>query len=131
MNRSELYRTTSQGEQHTIQPQRTNNILERFFRDLKRMYRGKNGTVSLSRTIKAMISDTPLVKNLSNPDYLETILNGNETLEARFAEIDDSLVRAELKTRIDKQKEMPSKMKKFLRAPSMPIQITRMLKKVS
>ncbi len=59
----------------TIQPQRTNNILERLFRDLKRRYRKKSGMNGLSKTLKAMLSDTPLVKNLENPDYLKIILD--------------------------------------------------------
>jgi hypothetical protein len=31
--------TTASGETILVQPQRTNNILERFFREIKRMYR--------------------------------------------------------------------------------------------
>ncbi len=31
-----------------VQPQRTNNIMEQFFRDLKRSYRKKNGNNSLT-----------------------------------------------------------------------------------
>jgi len=41
--------------QITIQPQRTNNILERFFRDLKRSNRKKSGTISLNKTLKSII----------------------------------------------------------------------------
>jgi hypothetical protein len=123
--------TTSRGKRTTIQPQRTNNILERFFRDLKRMYRRKSGTVSVSQALKSMIVDTPLVKNLSNRDYLKIILNGKNTLEERFAEIDASLVRAELKSHTENQKITSPKMKNFLRTPSMPVHITRVLKKAS
>jgi hypothetical protein len=53
--------TTSNGEKILVQPQRTNNILERFFRDIKRMYRSKSGTQSLNKVIKAMLADTPFV----------------------------------------------------------------------
>ena len=63
--------------QISIQPQRTNNIVERFFRDLKRRNRRKSGTVSLSKTLKFILADTPLVKNLDNPDYMEIILNNS------------------------------------------------------
>ena len=44
----------------TIQPQRTNNLLERFFRDLKRDCRHKTGCHSLGRTLRTMLPDTPL-----------------------------------------------------------------------
>ena len=57
---------TSSIGQVLIQPQRTNNILERFFRDLKRGNRRRSGTVSLNKTLRFMLTDTPLVKNLDN-----------------------------------------------------------------
>jgi len=79
-----------------IQPQRTNNVLERFFRDVKRGYRRKTGTNCLTRTLKAMLAETPLVKNLQNEDYLELLLNGADSLEQRFAQIDANTVRQEL-----------------------------------
>ena len=44
----------------SIQPQRTNNILERFFRDFKRGNRKKSGTISLNKTLRSMLADTPL-----------------------------------------------------------------------
>ncbi len=61
------------------------------------MYRSKAGTQSLNKVIKAMLADTALVKNLSNPEYVKIILNGHNTLEDRFAEIDEKLVRQEMK----------------------------------
>ena len=54
----------------TIQPQRTNNILERFFRGFYRANRRKTGNNSMGKTLQAMIADTPLVKNLENQKYL-------------------------------------------------------------
>jgi len=119
--------TTASGETILVQPQRTNNILERFFRDLKRMYRSKSGTQSLNKVIKAMLADTPLVKNLSNPEYLKIILNGHDTLEERFAEIDEKLVRQEMKKSEDHQ-GISARMKKVLRRPNMPSLLTRMPK---
>ena len=71
----------------TIYPQRTNNILERFFRGLRRGHRRKTGNNSMRRALQAMIADTPLVKNLDNPAYMEILLNGKESLEALFASI--------------------------------------------
>jgi hypothetical protein len=111
--------TTANGEKILVQPQRTNNILERFFRDVKRMYRSKAGTKSLNKVIKAMLADTPLVKNLSNPEYVKIILNGHDTLEERFAEIDEKLVRQEMKRSEDHQ-GISARMKKILRKPNLP-----------
>ncbi|MEA2082856.1 MAG: transposase [Thermodesulfobacteriota bacterium] len=116
---------TTSGEQLLVQPQRTNNILERFFRDLKRMYRKKTGHKSLNRVIKSMIADTPLVKNLANPDYMEILLKGKNTLEERFAEIDAKLVRQELNKKEAEQNKIPMRMKKVLKKPDLPFLITK------
>lgn len=71
----------------TIYPQRTNNILERFFRSLRKGYRRKTGNNSMRKNLQAMIADTPLVKNLDNPEYMELLLNGKDNLEQLFASI--------------------------------------------
>ena len=78
--------------QKLIYPQRTNNILERFFRSLKRSLRRKTGNHSLNRTLKALLADTPLIQNLKNEKYLRLIINGKNSLEERFADIDSQLV---------------------------------------
>jgi len=119
--------TTASGETILVQPQRTNNILERFFRDLKRMYRSKSGTQSLNKVIKAMLADTPLVKNLLNPEYLKIILNGHDTLEERFAEIDEKLVRQEMK-KSEGLQGVSARMKKVLRKPNLPSLLTKISK---
>ena len=71
----------------TIYPQRTNNILEQFFRGVRRGYRRKTGNNSMCRTLQTMLADTPLIKNLDNPDYMEILLDGKATLEELFAEL--------------------------------------------
>ena len=119
--------TAANGEKILVQPQRTNNILERFFRDVKRMYRSKAGTQSLNKVIKAMLADTPLVKNLSNPEYVKIILNGHNTFEERFAEIDEKLVRQEMKRSEDHQ-GLSARMKKVLRKPKFPSLLAKMSK---
>ncbi len=117
--------TTPDGKKNQVQPQRTNNILERFFREIKRNYRSKSGTKSLNKTIRAMVADTPLVKNLSNPEYMSIILNGKETLEERFALIDEKLVRDELKKNNAENNKMPVQLKKLLRIPNLPLKINK------
>jgi hypothetical protein len=100
-----------------IQPQRTNNILERFFRDFKRRNRKKSGTVSLTKTLKAILSDTPLVKNLDNEEYLSIILDGCDTLEERFAKIDSHRVVEEFKKAKKKSERLHPELKKIIREP--------------
>jgi hypothetical protein len=100
-----------------IQPQRTNNTLERFFRDLKRRNRKKTGTVSLTKTLKTILSDTPLVKNLDNEQYLSIILDGCNTLEERFEKIDSNMVVEELKKAKKKSERLHPELKKVIREP--------------
>ena len=65
--------TTPNGVQ-TVQPQRTNNIRERFFRDEKRRGRKKTGLASVNKMLKAILENTPLVQNLKNDEYMKIIL---------------------------------------------------------
>jgi hypothetical protein len=103
-----------------IQPQRTNNILERFFRDLKRKARKRTGTISLNKTLKTILSDTPLVKNLDNEEYLNIILDGCDTLEQRFARIDSNIVVQELNKTKKETGRLPLVLKKMIREPAFP-----------
>lgn len=100
-----------------LQPQRTNNTLERFFRDFKRRNRKKSGTVSLTKTLKTILSDTPLVKNLDNEEYLSIILDGCDTLGERFAKIDSHMVAEEFKEAKKKSERLRPELKKIIREP--------------
>jgi hypothetical protein len=113
--------------QFTIQPQRTNNILERFFRDLKRSNRKKSGTVSLNRTLKSILADTPLVKNLDNPDYLEIILDGCNTLEERFEKIESRMVLEKLEAAKKSNGRISPEVKKLIRRPDFAERLTILL----
>ncbi|MFC1857642.1 transposase [Thermodesulfobacteriota bacterium] len=104
----------------TIQPQRTNNLLERFFRDFKRINRKRSGTISLNKTLRSILADTPLVKNLDNSEYMEIILDGCSTLEERFEKIDSRLVTEQLKTELKNQQKISPEMKKLIRRPDLP-----------
>jgi hypothetical protein len=104
----------------TCQPQRTDNILERFFRDIKRGNCRKSGTSSMSKKLKTMLAETPLVKNLENPGYLKIILNGKATLEERFAEIDARYVREELKKSREHSEAIPAKLRKIIKKSDLP-----------
>ena len=79
-----------------IYPQRTNNLLERFFRGVKQRGRKKSGLASLSKVLRSALADTPLVQNLNNSEYMAIILNGCSNLEERFAQIDAHLVQKEM-----------------------------------
>jgi hypothetical protein len=100
------------GGQIKIQPQRTNNILEQFFRRLKKHHRRKGGMQSMTKFLKSAIAESPLVANLKNPQYLTAVLAGKSLLD-RFAEVDSSLIRKELKMK-DRHR-LPLRLRKVLR----------------
>lgn len=113
--------------QVTIQPQRTNNILERFFRDLKRRNRQRSGTISLNKRLKSILADTPLIKNLDNPDYMQIILDGNDTLEERFEKIDSCIVTEKLKMEQKAYERISPEMKKIIQCPDLPNKLALLL----
>jgi len=92
-----------------IQPQRTNNILERLFREEKRRSRKKSGTASLNKVLKAMLAETPLAQNLRNSEYMDAVLDGCSTLAERFSRIDAGLVKKEMEAaKNNREKILPS-----------------------
>ncbi len=71
-----------------IYPQRTNNILEQFFREVRRGHRRKTGNNSLRPMLQTMLADAPLVKNLNNDEYMRVLLNGKINIEEVFADLE-------------------------------------------
>ena len=108
----------------TVQPQRTNNILERFFRDEKRRGRKKTGLGSLNKMLKAILADTPLVQNLKNDKYLDIILNGCPTLAERFSQIDAHLVQKELVEAAKKNSKMLPAIRKLIQDTKLTVKIS-------
>ena len=85
--------------------------------NFKRDNRHREGTSSLAKTLRGMLADTPLVKNLASEEYEKMILDGCATLEERFAKIDSVLARQELaKSQQDAARVSPE-MKKLIRRP--------------
>jgi hypothetical protein len=109
--------------QAVIAPQRTNNVLEKFFRSEKRRGRKKSGKASLNKTLKAILADTPLVRNLENDEYYRIILNGCSTLAGRFAQIDDKAVREQLKHAGKNQERISPEVKSMIKQADLPEKI--------
>jgi len=112
----------------SIQPQRTNNILERFFRDFKRGHRRKTGNHSMGKTFQSMLADTPLVKNLKNQRYMDILLHGKATLHQLFADIDAKTVRSQLQDNYDTSNRIPPKIKQLIAQPQFPEIITNIFR---
>ncbi len=107
-----------------VQPQRTNNILEIFFRDVKRRGRKKTGMGSLNKMLKTILADTPLLQNLKNDKYVEIILNGCSTLAERFSQIDADLVQKELITAAKSNGKILPGIKKMIRDAELTVKIS-------
>jgi hypothetical protein len=112
-----------------IQPQRTNNILEQFFRSLKRANRRRTGNASSSRVLRTMLAETPLVRNLENPAYMKILLNGKASLEAVFAGIEIDTLREELRKAQASPERIPASLKPIINMPDFPEKLAVMAEK--
>jgi len=102
-----------------LNPQRTNNILEHFFRELTRKNRRKTGNNSKQSMLKNMLVDTPLVKNLDNPDYMTLLLNGKANLEELFASMDLIGLYNEIELQSGVDRILPG-FRKIIKLPALP-----------
>ncbi len=116
---------TSEGKVK-IYPQRTNNILEQFFRGLRRGQRRKTGNNSLRRTLQTMIADTPLVKNLDNPEYMKMLLNGHSGLEELFASMETQSILENVNPKGDSDRILPG-FRSIVKDPSLPELVVQLL----
>lgn len=122
--------TTKDGKT-TIQPQRTNNILEQLFRDFNYGNMRKTGCASKEKNLKAMIANTPLVRNLKNETYMKAILGNDKTLEEAFATINSKLIRDKMEEAKFYPNKVPEKFKKLARIIDFPDKILKFMKKTA
>ena len=114
----------------TIYPQRTNNILEQFFRGLRREHRRKTGNNSMCRTLQTMLADTPLIKNLDNPDYMKILLDGKASLEELFAELATMPLANTTDLQTDTDRILPG-FRVLVNLPTLPDQMVRLFTRQS
>jgi len=112
-----------------IQPQRTNNILEQFFRSLKRAHRRRTGNASSGRMLRTILAETPLVRNLQNPHYLQILLNGQSSLEEVFAHIEIDTLRKTFREAQDDPERIPAQLKPLIAMPDFPEKLVSMVEK--
>lgn len=94
-------------------PQRTTNLIERLFREFQRCEYKRTGMGTLGRTARAMVAETPMMKNLDCPEFMNIILNGQSTLAIRFAQLDIKSVQKEMAKAENKEK-LPKGLKKII-----------------
>jgi len=112
----------------TIYPQRTNNILERLFREARHAHRRKTGNDSMSCTLQAMLANTPLVKNLDNSAYMEILLYGKADLEELFAQLSSVNLLSDETLQTDTNRILPG-FRSLMKLPTLPQQVIRSLGK--
>lgn len=111
-----------------LYPQRTNNILEQFFRGVRQGQRRKTGSNTLRPMIQTMLADTPLVKNLDSDEYMKMLLNGKKNLEALFADLETSTTvhPADLSAEVD---HLLPGFRKLITLSNLPKQVAYLLSK--
>lgn len=112
-----------------IQPQRTNNILEQFFRSLKRANRRRTGNTSTRRMLRTILAETPLVRNLENPSYMKIILKGKASLDEVFAKIEIDTLRKAFRKARDTPEKIPAEIQSLIAMPDFPEKLVSMLRK--
>jgi hypothetical protein len=80
----------------------------------------------MRKTLQAMLADTPLVKNLSNPAYLDILLDGKSSLEELFAEIEINGDNRELNTATNTENILPG-FQMLAKLPNLPTQIVQLV----
>ena len=102
---------------------RTNNVEESLFRTIKRQCRRLHGRGHIRRDIEDMFEAAPLVLNLSNASYCETVYGGTdfEHIAARFSAVDPRVPTELLKGwRQDKRTvRLPRKFERHTRLPQL------------
>jgi hypothetical protein len=112
---------------HLVVP-RTNNVEESLFRTIKRQCRRLHGRGHLRHDLDDMFEAAPLVLNLKNADYCETVYGGAdvESIARRFSHVDPDLPVELLKTwrreksmirlprKLEKSKDLPKQLARFI-----------------
>lgn len=78
--------------------------------------------MSILDGISQVVLDNAKVPS-ENAEYMETILNGAQSLEERFAQIDSELVRQELKKAEEENRKMHPKVRNIIKFHDLPEKI--------
>jgi hypothetical protein len=105
------------GEVVLIYPQRTNNVMERLFREFLRNECKRTGSNTLNRRVQAMVAETPMMKNLNCPEFMEIILKDKKTLADRFAALTAKRIQKNMTDRNGVQDRLPRGLQKLIESP--------------
>ena len=107
---------------------RTNNVQESLFRTIKRQCRRLHGRGHICRDIEDMFEASPLVLNLRNARYCETVYGGSDyqRIAERFSSVDPSVPNQLLKN-WRKEKLSAKLPRKFEREQGLPQRLARFI----
>jgi hypothetical protein len=74
----------------------------------------------MNKSITAMLSTTPLVKNLDNPEYYTLLLNGCSSLAERFSQIEVTTIQALLSAEKVSVQQLDPRIRKLVKDPQLP-----------
>ena len=79
----------------------------------------------MRKRLQTMLAETPLVKNLSNPDYMGILLDGKSSLEELFASIEMNGEKCDIEPLPDTEKLLPGfrRLSNLLSLPEQIVQI--------
>ena len=107
---------------------RTNNVEESLFRTIKRQCRRLHGRGHICRDIEDMFEATPLVLNLTNASYCETVYGGSDfqSIASRFSKVDPN-VPVEFLKRWRQDKRTVRLPRKFAQHKRLPQRLARFI----
>jgi hypothetical protein len=119
--------TLKRGPRKTVVP-RTNNFVEGLFGTVSRQCRRLHGRGHIGRDLETMPASTPLILNLNNTSYCETVYGGNspEQIAERFSKVDPQQITKLMKTwqtnilssklprKLEQLKSLPRQVSRFL-----------------
>ncbi|HDR14973.1 MAG TPA: hypothetical protein ENN79_05710 [Desulfobacteraceae bacterium] len=79
----------------------------------------------MQRLLKTMLADTPLVKNLDNPDYMTLILGGKANIEELFASMEPANLKNEIESKPTAERVLPG-FRKIITTPDLPEHLMRL-----
>jgi hypothetical protein len=108
---------TANGEIVSMYPQRTNNVMERLFREFLRNECKRTGSNTLHRRVQAMVAETPMMRNLNCPEFMKIILKGEKTLGDRFAALTAKRIQRNMSERDSAEDRLPRGLQKLIESP--------------
>ena len=81
--------------------------------------------------LRTILAETPLVKNLENPAYRKSLLDGKASLEEVFGELDIDTFRAAFRQAQVVAEKIPPKLKPLIAMPDFPEKLVTMVRKAA